>query len=269
MDLKSTIDIILKDLKEARDIMDDLKNYPDVPEIQVELAKAKCRSAEEVLKFLTEKRNEAMPASRRQRLWPTETGRKERKRENIEKQEEEGGEEKGISSSFTEEATTSKEAETEAQNEPELEADEVIAEKEKSTEEIIDQIIQPEISDEHFDRPLKESSSGKILADKFSKESSINEQIASKRHDKGNDEVSKLKPVGNLADAIGINDRFLYVRELFNGDQDLYKQTITSLNNALNIDDAFDILSKACKSEKDNQTFDQLLDLVKRKLRTR
>ena len=35
--------------------MDDLKNYPDVPEIQIELAKAKCQSAEQVLKFVTEK----------------------------------------------------------------------------------------------------------------------------------------------------------------------------------------------------------------------
>ena len=54
MDLKATIAIILKDLEEARNILDDLKNYPDVPAIQIELAKAKCRSAGEVIKVLGE-----------------------------------------------------------------------------------------------------------------------------------------------------------------------------------------------------------------------
>ena len=49
MDLNSTIDIIIKDLNEAREIIDDLKKYPGVPELQVELAKSKCKSASEVI----------------------------------------------------------------------------------------------------------------------------------------------------------------------------------------------------------------------------
>ena len=57
MDFKSTIDLIIKDLNEASEIIDDLKKYPGVPILQVELAKSKCRSAAEVialLKTLTE-----------------------------------------------------------------------------------------------------------------------------------------------------------------------------------------------------------------------
>ncbi|MBP1666468.1 MAG: hypothetical protein H6Q23_1328 [Bacteroidetes bacterium] len=49
MDLNATIDIIVKDLNEAREIIDDLKRYPGVPELQVELAKSKCKSASEVI----------------------------------------------------------------------------------------------------------------------------------------------------------------------------------------------------------------------------
>jgi hypothetical protein len=49
MDLNATIDIIVKDLNEAREIIDDLKRYPGVPEFQVELAKSKCKSASEVI----------------------------------------------------------------------------------------------------------------------------------------------------------------------------------------------------------------------------
>jgi hypothetical protein len=42
MDFKATVDLIIKDLDEAREIIDDLKNYPGVPHLQVELAKSKC-----------------------------------------------------------------------------------------------------------------------------------------------------------------------------------------------------------------------------------
>jgi len=52
MDFNSTIDLIIKDLKEASEIIDDLKKYPGVPALQVELAKLKCRSAGEVIALL-------------------------------------------------------------------------------------------------------------------------------------------------------------------------------------------------------------------------
>ena len=52
MDFNSTIDLIIKDLDEAREIIDDFKNYPDVPFLQIELAKSKCKSASEVISLL-------------------------------------------------------------------------------------------------------------------------------------------------------------------------------------------------------------------------
>ena len=52
MDFNATIDLIIKDLREASDIIDDLKKYPGVPHLQVELAKSKCRSAGEVIALL-------------------------------------------------------------------------------------------------------------------------------------------------------------------------------------------------------------------------
>jgi hypothetical protein len=52
MDFNSTIDLIIRDLNEASEIIDDLKKYPGVPALQVELAKSKCRSAGEVIALL-------------------------------------------------------------------------------------------------------------------------------------------------------------------------------------------------------------------------
>ncbi len=52
MDFNATIDLIIKDLQEAREIIDDLKKCPGIPVLQVELAKAKCKSAGEVIALL-------------------------------------------------------------------------------------------------------------------------------------------------------------------------------------------------------------------------
>jgi hypothetical protein len=52
MDFNSTIDLIIKDLNEASEIIEDLKKYPGVPALQVELAKSKCRSAGDVIALL-------------------------------------------------------------------------------------------------------------------------------------------------------------------------------------------------------------------------
>ena len=54
MDFNSALDIIIKDLGEAAKIIGDLKNYSGVPAFQVELAKAKCRSAAEIIALLKE-----------------------------------------------------------------------------------------------------------------------------------------------------------------------------------------------------------------------
>jgi hypothetical protein len=253
MDLKATIDIILKDLKDARDIMDDLKNYPDVPEIQIELAKAKCQSAEQVLKFFTEKdllkreqteiKRDVEPEEDHKLATEKEKAIEIETKNNI-----------GIFelSDLDEDIT-----ETIA---PE------ITDAHDEDPGIIDQIVQAETSKAYVDKNKDIKQKGQILADKFSSQSSINEQIGHKRHDTESAEVSKLKPVINLSDAIGINDRFQYVRELFNGNQDLCNTTIEKLNIAKSMDEAFDILSLSAQADSDRNTFDLLLGLVKRKL---
>jgi hypothetical protein len=63
MELKSTINIILKDLEDARALIDDLRNYQGVPLIQIELARAKCRSAEDVIRLLSSLLEEKMAAT--------------------------------------------------------------------------------------------------------------------------------------------------------------------------------------------------------------
>lgn len=255
MDLKSTFDIILKDLKEAREIMDDLKNFSDIPDIQIEMAKAKCRSAEEVLKFVSEK---DFSLAGREKTEPLEAFEEKSsvEKEIIPETNKKSGED------------INKVLELDNLNDTADHNEETLETKDESTD-LIDDIVQPENKTEKENIQGSKDKQGKILADNFTPHSSINERMAHSRHDDDDTETGKLKPVHNLSEAIGINDRFLFVRELFNGNQDLYNNTIENLNKASTIDEAFDILSKASKSNRDSETFDIILDLVKRKLRNK
>ena len=44
-------------------------------------------------------------------------------------------------------------------------------------------------------------------------------------------EVLKETPVKDLRKAIGINDRFLFIHELFRGDENMYERSIKTINN--------------------------------------
>ena len=201
MDFKSTIDLIIKDLNEASEIIDDLKKYPGVPALQVELAKSKCKSAGEVIALL-KNLSEFVPVNQ--------------------------------------EPITEKRAPTIPP----------IAHAEKKPE-----------SKESEKKPL----SVPIVADKFGH---IDD------HYKENPEISKKevskhlksKPVTSLLEAIGINDKFLFTREIFDGNKDVYLQAISRLDKAENLQDAREIIMSYIDEKHENEAVEALLDLVKLKL---
>ncbi len=202
MDFNATIDLIIKDLDDARIIIDDLKKYQGVPLLQVELAKAKCKSAAEVISLLKEKAGHFTGA-------------------------------------------------TEIPGEPEG----------------------PEnVSQEPEDGKTPKKTSAKIpesprIGDKFSHLSNrFNEQMGSRKGEDDLDETVNTKPLRSLTEAIGINDRFFYIREIFNGNKEEYNQAILRLENAGNIKDARDIIMSYTGDSEENKAIKQLLGLVKRKL---
>ena len=249
MDLKSTIAIILKDLEEARAILDDLRNYPGMPAIQVELARGKCRNAEEVLKLIAELNlttvEEAGHAPEPQQgVHDSQAIRLEEKESlpELELIDEKIGE-----------------------KEPDIYEEEEI--KAEGSDDLIDEIIQPrekEGSDQVPDNSSKKGS--RIVADTFSRKSGINERMAGSRIESDSSEASRLKPVTDLPKAIGLNDRFFFIKEIFGGDARLYDETLLKLNSSHTLEEADEILESARGKDSDRGASDQLIDLVKRKL---
>jgi hypothetical protein len=108
---------------------------------------------------------------------------------------------------------------------------------------------------------------GQIMADKLKKEDeeSLGDSLAKKQKP---DDVSKKlqsQPIDDLSKYIGINDRFLYTKELFNGNRARFMETINKLNNANNYEAAESCLQEELGNKINNQYAKSLLELVKRK----
>lgn len=224
MDFNKTVDLIIRELNEAVEIIDDLKSYPDIPFLQVELAKSKCRNAADVIRLLKNLQDNS-PAQ------------------------------KGVS----EQKVTSGKQVVEKPV-PEIKKQENVEPK---------PVIRPQEPVKAKEEPQKVSGE-KIekvtLGDTFGRQTDrLNEKMGVRKEDDELIEIIKSKHINSLSEAIGINDKFVFIRELFNGNSELYNKTISSLDNSGNLDDASTILMNFTGDNTKNKTAKQLLELVKRK----
>ncbi|HBH85105.1 MAG: hypothetical protein A2X05_07035 [Bacteroidetes bacterium GWE2_41_25] len=227
MDFNATIDLIIKDLNEACLIIDDLKNYPGVPELQVELAKSKCKSAGDVIALLKSLKQQPV----------------EPKIVKI--------------------------------TEPQVK---VVTPAEVKAAEPVEMFHQPAPSEEkkppvksvklkQDEPPEKAKQESAIMADKFTgKTASFNERLGTRKSEDDVTEIIKSKHINSLNAAIGINDRFLFIREIFDGNKDAYEQAISKLEKTENEADAKAVIISYTGINSENEAVKQLLDLVKRKL---
>lgn len=99
------------------------------------------------------------------------------------------------------------------------------------------------------------------LGDSFLKGKSVNDLITDQ-----NKLEFKLsnRPVSSIQTAIGINDRFQYIRELFDGDNQKFLEAVKTLDSKQNIKEAVDYLRNNFKWKK-NETSLKFVNLVKRR----
>jgi hypothetical protein len=225
MDFKHTIDIIIKDLRELREIIDDFKNYPEVPGIQVELAKSKCKSTEEIIALLKNYQQD-------------------------------------------DKAGTASEKAVMDTGEQHAEIADVTVTLEKSEEPVTRYVEEPVKKDNEADKEQKAKSKGtKIIADSFNKTTNtLFDQFGDKNPEDDFASMLKTKHVDNLADAIGINDKFLFIREIFGGNSSSYEEALVKLNDAESFSDATAIIMSYTDEGESNAVVKQLLAIVKRKL---
>ena len=220
MEFNAMIDLIIKDLDEARAIIDDFKRYPGVPALQVELAKAKCKSAGEIIAILKNHRNQVTIEEKKEQLVP------------------------------------------------EPEKKEVPAKKTPIIPKPEAGLQPPVFKKDVQNQPAEKSAESTIIADTFNLSNRFNEQLGNLKEEEDLTEILKSKHLSNLSEAIGINDKFLFLREIFNDNLDSYVQAISRLDHVDNIEDAKAVIMSYSGDDSDDGAVKQLLDLVKRKLHT-
>ena len=85
---------------------------------------------------------------------------------------------------------------------------------------------------------------------------------------KGEGLPQKPEPVGHLKELISINDKFIFINELFDGNLKEYNESVETLNGFIAKADAFDYLDLLRKKnlwELGSGTFMKLKEIVERK----
>lgn len=103
----------------------------------------------------------------------------------------------------------------------------------------------------------------KVLGELLGKDrTSFNEKLANGQSNAGK---KVLSPVRDLRKALGINDRFFYQRELFNGSADLMNQTLDQLNQMDSLSSAKSFISANFSWQSDQEAVHAFMDLLERR----
>ena len=229
MEIKYTIEILTKDIQDIEKLVGNLRNSKDDSAIELDLALSKLRNVYEILTMIK--------ADRLHEL---------------------------VSDIHVQEQTSTKTAPSAKQEPAAIQEPEPESEPEPKPEPESEPESEPEPEPEPTPAPESEPVDSSILSEKFSAESSINENLAEKR---GNDIDTKLmgQPIDNISRNIGINDRFLIIRELFEGDSDQFSNLVSRLDSAENYQTATRILKEQFAGTLDHEGVEILTGLIKRR----
>lgn len=114
--------------------------------------------------------------------------------------------------------------------------------------------------------PKKEN---RTLSDKFiSRNSTLGETLNNIRSQ--NDVVTRLakSPVTNLKNAISINDRIIFTKNLFKGSSEVFHSTIEEINKLKTLDEAMEILSGKIELNEEGPAIEKFMEILYRRFVT-
>ncbi len=108
-----------------------------------------------------------------------------------------------------------------------------------------------------------------MVADKFEGRQTVHDKITTSKEDKSWNEKLQSQPVLDLKKSIGINEKFKFVNELFDGHLQDYNESIDFLNNCKTVAEAQDFIDHSLITKfnwnKDSGVYHSLVTLIQRK----
>jgi len=111
----------------------------------------------------------------------------------------------------------------------------------------------------------------KTIGDQYAvQDNSVHQRIAGSKEDRSIGAQMQQKPVSNIKDVIGVNEKFLFINELFDGNIQAYYDAIARLNDFENMQTAFDYLNElsaqfAWDAGRSTVTIEKLANYVQRR----
>jgi len=266
MEDKKLIKILLKDMSELEELIAELKSQENIDSLEMEFVHSRAKGLLQLMQLFEAKmqKNSSEPLSdaeqkKVEKVQQTIEAASVQKDELPRQEKAEEGEEAGHRE-INQGRPTSEGIQEREKKEPESgpENQEMPATGETHRE---DDVEQEEKDDDMLEEDNERTEANSRLGDSFLKGKSVNDIITDQ-----NKLEYKLsnRPVSSIRSTIGINDRFQYIRELFDGDSDKFLETVKTLDSMQNIKEAVDYLRKNFKWKK-NETSLKFVNLVKRR----
>jgi hypothetical protein len=122
------------------------------------------------------------------------------------------------------------------------------------------------------DKPSKKTAeikqngiSPEIVADRFHSKTFVHDNISRKNTKKDVSSKMQSKPITDINSAIGLNDKFIFIRELFGNNKEHYIETIQVLNNFDTFENAVNFLDENFDWDAEDPNYERLKELVRRK----
>jgi len=257
MDFIKALSIIGRDLDEAMAMLEQLSAAQGSDNAEIELARSRVRTASEMLRLLPglNGANAPRPAQ-------------EVKHEPVVTAKAETGTHQAIHVEQVKQADKAEQAihveQTDQVNQAEqaIQVEQVKQAKQPKQAKHTDQAAEPHKPED----PKKSQEQAKvILADRFQQAGTIGEKISSTKADESIKSVMHSKPISDIAEAIGMNDKFYFIRELFSGNTTVYNETIGRLNASSSLGEAMKILDESTVMGSDPAAQSSFVDVVRRK----
>lgn len=240
MENKKLLNFLLKDLTEIDELFSE-KNNNEFDKLELEFIQTRLKGAIKLVQiFIDREDSDSVPNAEMDNVVIQETIQ-----EKIKEKE-----------TIIETSTVTEELEGIKETEPiqQIKA-EIKEEKKEVAKETVEAPGDVELEEETIEN------TDKRLGDVFQKEKSVNDLLADTNK---LENILSNRPVKSIQSAIGINDRFQYIRELFEGKADEFVKTVEELDRMSNLKDAVQFLQVNHKWKK-NETSLKFVNLIKRR----